>query len=120
MLGRDSGRTGYSFWAGLIIPDMLTDEGHIGFEYNYGTKFWAPMTWAEDTLAGSKIATRGNAYEVYWNLPIAGEHLTTQLRYTYMDFNFKSNIAEFWADPALQDGDATSAQNLRVFVRYTY
>ncbi len=120
MLGTDKTKTGYSFWAGILVPDMITDEGRFGFEYNYGSKYWAPMTWAEDTLAGSKIATRGNAYEAYWNLPIDGRYFSAQIRYTYMDFDYKSNIAEFWADPELQDGDATSAQDVRVFVRYTY
>ena len=119
MLGSSSTETGYSFWTGLIVPDMLTG-GRIGFEYNYGTKYWAPMTWAEDTLAGSKIATRGNAYETYWNLPIVKDSLSAQLRYTYMDYQYKSNVEEFWADPTLQTGDPKSAQDIRIFVRYTY
>jgi len=120
MLGSNKTETGYSIWAGFIIPDLITDNGHIGFEYNYGTKYWAPMTWAEDTVSGSKIATRGSAYEVYWNLPIVNHHFSTQIRYTYMDYNYKSNIEEFWADPKLQDGDVTSAQDLRIYLRYTY
>jgi len=120
MLGSSHTETGYSFWTGFIMPDLVTDGGHIGFEYNYGSKYWAPMTWAEDTLSGSKIATRGNAYEMYWNLPIVKKNLTMQIRYTYMDYKYKSNIEEFWADPTLQDGDATSAQDLRVFLRYRY
>jgi len=119
MLGTDKTETGYSFWTGLIVPDMITG-GRIGFEYNYGSKYWAPMTWAEDTLAGSKIATRGNAYETYWNLPIVKDNLTAQIRYTYMDYDYKSNVEEFWADPTLQPGDPKSAQDLRIFVRYTY
>jgi len=120
MLGSDKTQTGYSFWTGFIMPDLMTDDGHLGFEYNYGSKYWAPMTWAEDTLSGSKIATRGNAYEVYWNLPIINKYFSTQIRYTYMDYKYKSNIEQFWADPELQDGDATSAQDLRIFLRYTY
>jgi len=120
MLGTDKTETGYSIWAGLIVPDMLTDGGRIGFEYNWGSKYWAPMTWAEDTLSGSKIATRGSAYEAYWNLPIVGQMLSAQLRYTYMAYDYKSNIEEFWADPTLQNGDAKSAQDVRLYVRYTY
>ena len=120
MLGSSKSKTGYSFWTGFIIPDLMTDDGHIGFEYNYGSKYWAPMTWAEDTLSGSKIATRGNAYEMYWNLPIINKYFSAQLRYTYMDYKYKSNIEQFWADPTLENGDATSAQELRLFLRYTY
>jgi len=120
MLGSTETQTGYSFWTGFIMPDLITDDGHIGFEYNYGSKYWAPMTWAEDTLSGSKIATRGSAYEVYWNLPIVNKYFSTQVRYTYMDYKYKSNIEEFWAAPDLQNGDPTSAQDLRIYLRYTY
>ncbi|WP_457744061.1 DUF3373 family protein [Sulfurimonas sp.] len=120
MLGSKNTQTGYSFWTGFIMPDMVTDNGHLGFEYNYGSKYWAPMTWAEDTLSESKIATRGSAYEVYWNLPILSKYLSAQLRYTYMDYKYKSNIDEFWAKPTLQDGDPTSAQDLRLSLRYRY
>ncbi len=120
MLGRSEKKTGYSFWAGFIFPDTFTDDGTIGLEYNYGSKFWAPMTWAEDTMSSSKIATRGNAYEAYWNLPFEGGHFSTQLRYTYMDYRYKSNIEEFWASPELQDGDAKSVQDVRFYLRYTY
>ena len=120
MLGSTQTETGYSFWTGFIMPDLMTNDGHLGFEYNYGSKYWAPMTWAEDTLSGSKIATRGSAYEMYWNIPIINKYFSAQLRYTYMDYKYKSNIEEFWADPDLQDGDPTSAQELRLFLRYTY
>jgi len=120
MLGSATSQTGYSFWAGFIFPDLLTDEGKIGLEYNYGSKYWAPMTWAEDTMSSSKIATRGSAYEAYWNLPLEKGHFSTQIRYTYMNYDYKSNIEQFWADPTLLAGDAKSTQDLRVYFRYTY
>jgi len=120
MIGSTGREKGYSFWAGYIFPDMMSDNGRIGIEYNYGSKYWAPMTWAEDTMSSSKIATRGSAYEAYWNLPLEKGHFSTQIRYTYMDYEYKSNIEEFWAAPELQDQDAKSAQDVRVYVRYTY
>jgi len=120
MLGSSSSHRGYSLWAGFIFPDLLTEEGKIGLEYNYGSKYWAPMTWAEDTMSSSKIATRGSAYEAYWNLPLEKGHFSTQIRYTYMNYDYKSNIEEFWADPTLQASDAKNSQDLRVYFRYTY
>ena len=120
MLGSSTRQKGYSFWAGYIFPDMISDNGKFGLEYNYGSKYWAPMTWAEDTMSSSKIATRGSAYEAYWNLPLEKGHFSTQIRYTYMDYQYKSNIEEYWAGPELQDQDAKSAQDVRVYVRYTY
>lgn len=85
MLESAENKTGYSFWAGFLFPDMMTDGGRFGLEYNYGSKYWSPMKWAEDSAIGSKIATRGNAYEGYWNIPIVGKNLTVQIRYTYLD-----------------------------------
>ncbi len=118
MLGSEEGKTGYSYWVGLIVPDMITDEGKLGFEYNYGTEYWTPMTWAEDSVIGSKIATRGSAYEAYWNLPIEGKNLTAQLRYTYLDYDYRANTTCYWDDPAKENLD--TAQELRVFLRYRY
>ncbi|WP_297431462.1 DUF3373 family protein [Sulfurimonas sp.] len=120
MQGTKNSENGYSFWSGFIFPDLITDNGQIGIEYNYGSKYWAPETWAEDTMSGSKIATRGNAYEAYWNLPFENGHFSTQIRYTYMDYKYKSNIEQFWADPTLADNDVKSTQELRISCSYKY
>jgi len=118
MLGSTKSETGYSFWAGFLFPDMMTDGGRFGLEYNWGSKYWTPMTWAEDTVIGSKIATRGSAYEGYWNIPIEGKNLSAQLRYTYIDYNYRANTTCYWDDPA--DKNLDSAQDLRLYVRYQY
>jgi len=130
MLGSTSGKTGHSFWTGFLFPDMITDGGRFGIEYNYGSKYWTPMTWAEDTIIGSKIATRGSAYEGYWNIPIIGKNLTAQLRYTYIDYDYRSNTFCYWDTPEYQsdpnasdyqDGGGTdTAHDFRLFVRYQY
>ncbi len=88
------------------------------------------MTWAEDTIIGSKIATRGSAYEGYWNIPIIGKNLTAQLRYTYIDYDYRSNTFCYWDTPEYQsdpnasdyqDGGGTdTAHDFRLFVRYQY
>ncbi|MGZ5207712.1 MAG: DUF3373 family protein [Sulfuricurvum sp.] len=117
MLGSTDDKTGYSFWAGALFPDTISDGGRIGIEYNHGSKYWTPMTWAEDSIIGSKVATRGDAYEAYWNLPIVGKNLTAQLRYTYIDYNYRSSIS-FIDDPSFKNLD--HSQELRAFVRYQY
>lgn len=117
MLGATDSKSGYSFWAGFLFPDMISDGGRFGLEYNYGSKYWTPMTWAEDSIIGSKIATRGNVYEGYWNLPIVGKNLSAQLRYTYIDYNYRSSIS-FLDDPSFKNLD--NSQELRAFVRYQY
>jgi hypothetical protein len=118
MLESAENKTGYSFWAGFIFPDQITDGGRIGLEYNYGSKFWTPMTWAEDSTIGSKIATRGNAYEGYWNIPIVGKNLTAQIRYTYLDHHYRANTTCYWDNPLEPNLD--NSQELRAFVRYKY
>lgn len=118
MLGSTRSETGYSFWAGFLFPDMMTDGGRFGLEYNWGSKYWTPMTWAEDTAIGSKIATRGSAYEGYWNIPIEGKNLSAQLRYTYIDYNYRANTTCYWDNPA--DKNLDSAQDIRLFVRYQF
>jgi hypothetical protein len=118
MLGSTRSETGYSVWAGFLFPDMMTGGGRFGLEYNWGSKYWTPMTWAEDTMIGSKIATRGSAYEGYWNIPIEGKNLSAQLRYTYIDYDYRANTTCYWDDPA--DKNLDSAQDIRVYVRYQY
>lgn len=118
MLESAENKTGYSLWAGFLFPDMMTDGGRFGLEYNYGSKYWSPMTWAEDSAIGSKIATRGNAYEGYWNIPIVGKNLTAQVRYTYIDHNYRANTTCYWDNPLEPNLD--HSQELRAYVRYKY
>ncbi|TKI70208.1 DUF3373 domain-containing protein [Sulfurimonas crateris] len=119
--GSSNGGTanGHSFWAGVNIPDMITEKGKIGFEYNYGSKHWTPMTWAEDTAIGSKIAVRGEAYEAYWNFDLFGvKYLPSQIRYTYAQHDYTPNVnCSGWLP--VEEADLV-AQNLRFFVSYRY
>jgi hypothetical protein len=119
MLGSTSPETGYSFWVGYLFPDMITDGGRFGLEYNWGSKYWTPMTWAEDTAVGSKIATRGSAYEAYWNIPIEGKNLSAQLRYTYLDYDYRANTTCYWDDP-VDNPNLDSAQDIRAYIRYRF
>ena len=121
LLGSGSGgsKNGSSIWAGVIIPDMITDNGKIGFEYNHGSKYWTPMTWAEDTAIGSKISVRGDAYEVYWNFDLFGiKYLPSQVRYTYAQHDYTPNLnCAGWVGPKKVD---ITAQDLRFAVTYKY
>ena len=119
LLGSSDSETGYSVWGGFTIPDMITEKGKIGFEYNHGSQYWTPMTWAEDSMMGSKVAVRGDAYEAYWNFNIMGEKsLTGQLRYTYEQHDYTPNIrCSGWVKPEAVD---IKAQNFRAFVRYQF
>ena len=120
ILGKEGGsQSGESIWVGAIIPDGLTDAGKFGFEYNYGSQYWTPMTWAEDTAMGSKIAVRGDAYEAYWNFNLFGvKYLPSQVRYTYAQHDYTPNInCAGWVEPKEVD---IVAQDLRFAVSYRY
>ena len=121
LLGSENGgsQDGTSIWVGANFPDMITDSGRLGIEYNHGSKYWTPMTWAEDTAIGSKIAVRGDAYEAYWNFDLFGvKYLPSQIRYTYVQHDYTPNVnCAGWVDS--EEVDIT-AQDLRFAVTYRY
>ena len=124
MLGSQDKENGYSFYTGVNLPGFM-EEDRFGLEYNYGSEYWRSFTYGEDTLAGSKLATRGSAYEVYYNLPLVGKNLTAQLRYTYMDYKHAGSDAFFGqsGNPGGMMGVmpyVESAQNIRAYLRYRY
>ena len=119
LLGSDEERRGYSYWVGATIPDMITDSGKFGIEYNYGTQFWTPMTWAEDSAIGSKLAIRGSAIEAYWNFNLMGEkNLPAQIRYTHAQHDYTPNIrCTGWVKPVDVD---IEADDIRLSISYRY
>jgi len=94
MLGSTDKKDGYSVWVGAQIPAMFTEDGRIGVEYNHGSKYWRPFTYAEDTMAASKIATRGDAYEIYYTQPLM-TGFSMQLRATHMKYEFTGSQGFF-------------------------
>ena len=119
LLGSTDDETGYSYWLGFTIPDMVTEDGRFGFEFNHGSKYWTPMTWAEDTAIGSKVAVRGDALEAYWNFNLFGsENLASQIRYTYAQHDYTPSIrCAGWVTPQNVDIEAS---DLRFFINYHY
>ncbi|MEA1919114.1 MAG: DUF3373 family protein [Campylobacterota bacterium] len=121
LIGSEDGgsEAGSSLWLGAVFPDMITDSGKFGLEYNYGSQYWTPMTWAEDTATGSKIAVRGSAYEAYWNFNLFGvKYLPSQIRYTYAQHDYTPNInCAGWIAPEKVD---MTSQDLRFAVSYRY
>jgi hypothetical protein len=125
MLGSQDKETGYSYYLGVNMPCPLVEDARIGLEYNHGSKYWRSFTYGEDTLAGSKLAARGDAYELYYNLPILGKNLTGQLRYTYIDYKYAGSDT-FFGQTGNPDGMmgvmpfVDKAQSIRAYLRYRY
>ena len=85
---------GYSVYVGLRYD--IDDIGlKLGAEYNYGSQYWASFAPGNDDLYQPKLATRGNAYEIYliYDLP-TGEAISKyaktfiRLGWQYYDYNY--------------------------------
>lgn len=132
MLGSADSQTGYSYWAGTQFPSLISEDGRWGVEYNHGSKYWRAITYGEDTNIGSKIATRGNAYEAYLTEYLVDDILSVQLRYTYIDYEYSGSNGFFGnrtgtpmtMDEAITNGAGSqvvdTAQDVRFYVRYKY
>jgi hypothetical protein len=129
MLGSNDREMGSSYWVGLQMPAVITEEGRLGVEFNHGSKYWRSFTYAEDTMFGSKLATRGDAFEAYWTQPLMGSAFTAQLRYTHIKYDYTGSQFFFGDDgmPMTMD-EATGfgmdpvkeAQDIRFYLRYRY
>ena len=127
MLGSKDDKFGVSAWYGLNMPSLLSDDGSWGVEYNSGSKFWRSITYAEDTNIGSKIAARGDAYELYFTEYLVEESLSMQLRATYIDYAYSGSNSFFGQDGTpnkideLNDKNVVdTASDIRVYLRYKY
>jgi len=132
MFGSTEMKTGYSYWVGLNMPSLISEDGRFGLEFNHGSKYWGTITYAEDTLIGSKIAARGNAYEAYFTEPLLDDILSLQIRYTYIDYDYAGGDGFFGSytgnsmsieDAALSPAGADivdKSQDVRVYLRYRY
>ncbi len=125
MLGSTKSETGTSYYVGVNFPCILVDGARWGLEYNHGSKYWRSFTYGEDTLVGSKLATRGNAYEIFYDLPLLDKFLTAQIRYTYIDYDYTGSDMFFGSTGTPMDVDTTpgavkSASDLRLSIRYRY
>jgi hypothetical protein len=87
-------KDGYNLYVGARynMPDLGLK---IGAEYNHGTKNWLPFAPGHDDMYSSKLATRGNVYEIYgiYDIP-AGEAISKygrafiRLGYQHYDYNY--------------------------------
>lgn len=130
MLGSTDSQTGYSYWIGTQFPSLISEEGRWGLEFNHGSNYWRSITYGEDTMIGSKVAARGDAYEAYFTEPLIGDILTFQLRYTYIDYKYSGsngffgNVSGTPYEISSSMGNANmfvdKAQDIRAYIRYRF
>ncbi len=101
---------GYSIYLGVRYDlDQLGLK--FGAEYNYGSQYWLAMAPGHDDIYQSKLATRGQVFEVYtvWDIP-AGEAISKygkafmRLGYQHYEYDYFAsgnwNIAAYDFDSA--------------------
>ncbi len=128
MLGSTDKETGYSYWLGVNFPGFMDDDS-FGVEYNHGSKYWRSFTYGEDTVIGSKLAARGDAFEVYYNLPIIDDVWVAQVRYTHIEYDYTGSNGFFGSASAPMTmaqaqgfgmNPVKEANDLRLLLRYKF
>ena len=127
MLGSTNSETGHSFWLGVNAPCPIDpDNSKIGVEWNKGSKYWRPMTYGEDTMAGSKIAARGQAWEVYRHQQLT-KALSFTMSYLYIDYDYTGSNGFFgdFGNPsstssAKAANAVSEAQDVKAYMRYKF
>jgi len=92
MLGSTEDETGTSWWIGTQLP--VSDQGKFGIEYNHGSQYWRSFTYAEDTMIGSKVAARGDAFDIYFTYQLT-DALSAQARYTRIEYDYTGSNGFF-------------------------
>ena len=100
-------RDGYSLYTGVVVP--MPYDARMGFEYNYGSKYWINMTGAEDTLISSKLATRGHVVESYYIQPIYENNLFFKLGGQYYHYEYTGSENPLGAPAKIDDMSALDA-----------
>ncbi len=89
---------GYNIYVGVRYD--IDDMGlKLGAEYNYGSQYWIAFTPGHDDLYMSKLATRGQVFELYliYDLP-TGEAISkyaktfVRLGWQYYDYNYSGGF----------------------------
>ncbi len=92
MLGSADSQTGTSYWVGAVLP--VNENSYFGLEFNHGSEYWRPFTYSEDTMVGSKLATRGDAFEAYFNYQLT-DSISAQVRYTDISYDYTGSNGFF-------------------------
>lgn len=87
--GNLKSQDGYMIYMGAIFPMPL--DAKMCLEYNYGSKYWFNFTGAEDSLIGSKLATRGQVYEAYYIQPVVGSKFFVKIGGQYYDYDYSGS-----------------------------
>ncbi len=108
---------GYSLYLGVRY-DLDQAGLKFGAEYNYGSQYWLSMAPGHDEIYQSKLATRGQVFELYtiWDLPTGeaiSKYAKTFIRLGYQHYEydyFRSGDWNFYPYDLSDAGDRGKLQ----------
>ncbi|THB70255.1 MAG: DUF3373 family protein [Desulfobulbaceae bacterium] len=109
---------GYALYAGLRY-DFLDLGLKVGAEYNWGSEYWIAMTPGHDDIYMSKLATRGQVFELYtiWDIP-GGEAISEYgrafIRLGYQHYQYDYSGSGDWNMRPYDLGDSRDLATLRL------
>jgi uncharacterized protein DUF3373 len=91
---------GYSVYLGARY-DIDSIDLKLGAEWNYGSEYWIGLTPGHDDMYQSKLAARGNVFEVYgiYDLPSGeaiSEYAKTFIRFGYQRYEYDYSGSMDW------------------------
>ncbi len=83
-------RKGHAIYAGFRYetPIDFLNRPLIGFEYNYGSRFWITAAATGNTELINKLMVHGNGYELYYIQPIHEKHMFLRFGGIYLDYEY--------------------------------
>ena len=101
-------QTGYAVFTGLRYD--LPSKTKIGFEYNWGSKYWITFAPAADDMWTSKVGTRGQVFEPYviqeLDLkPISSVFAKTFFKIGYQYYDFQYTGSNNWVGAPVKISD---------------
>lgn len=104
---------GYSVYLGVRY-DLEQAGLKFGAEYNYGSQYWLAMAPGHDDIYQSKLATRGQVFELYtiWDLPTGeaiSKYAKTFIRLGYQHYEYDYYGSGDW-NLAAYDLDSSADQ----------
>ncbi|MBF0557865.1 MAG: DUF3373 domain-containing protein [Nitrospirae bacterium] len=109
--GQQTGRTGSAIYLGARY-DIKSSGTKIGAEFNHGSKYWMAFTPAADDLWTSKLAARGNVYELYLIQQLNKKPIAKRgdafVRLGFQHYDYQYTGSGFWLGAPQKISDLTS------------
>jgi len=107
--GNLESQDGYGIYAGIIFN--LPWDARVGLEYNWGSEYWFNFTGAEDSLVASKIAARGQVWELYWHQQIVKDNFFVTLGGQYYDYEYTGSGNPLGAPVKVSEANSLDSLN---------